>query len=99
MGLSDPELPFTADNESIRIFRHALSLDEHRVKFMPNFYHVYSSAKDTVHHHERLRPKDCVDDQEKSNPHTQEVWFAGCHSGKSIEFQFINRNESHIKSY
>ncbi|KAF8955953.1 hypothetical protein BDZ97DRAFT_1764234 [Flammula alnicola] len=32
-------LPFTNSNSSIKTFRHALSLDEHRVRFMPNNYH------------------------------------------------------------
>jgi hypothetical protein len=32
-------LPFTASNTSIRYFRHAISLDEHRAKFKANHYH------------------------------------------------------------
>ncbi|KAI0670872.1 hypothetical protein C8Q78DRAFT_974023 [Trametes maxima] len=32
-------LPFTAANMTIKKFRHALALDEHRVKFLPNLYH------------------------------------------------------------
>lgn len=32
-------LPFTTNNASIKTFRHALSLDEHRAKFVPTFYH------------------------------------------------------------
>ncbi|KAI1793368.1 hypothetical protein LXA43DRAFT_972022 [Ganoderma leucocontextum] len=32
-------LPFTAANTTIKTFRHALSLDEHRVRFQPNLYH------------------------------------------------------------
>jgi len=32
-------LPFTQSNSSIRTFRHALALDEHRAKFVPTFYH------------------------------------------------------------
>ncbi|KAH8104636.1 hypothetical protein BXZ70DRAFT_600191 [Cristinia sonorae] len=32
-------LPFTTANTTIKTFRHALSLDEHRVKFRPNLYH------------------------------------------------------------
>ncbi|EDR03434.1 uncharacterized protein LACBIDRAFT_307300 [Laccaria bicolor S238N-H82] len=33
------ELPFSKANRSIKIFRHALSLDEHRAKFQPNLFH------------------------------------------------------------
>ncbi|OCH91234.1 hypothetical protein OBBRIDRAFT_834390 [Obba rivulosa] len=32
-------LPFTASNTTIKTFRHALSLDEHRAKFRPSLYH------------------------------------------------------------
>lgn len=32
-------LPFVSTNDSIRTFRHALSLDEHRAKFRPSLYH------------------------------------------------------------
>ncbi|KAI0712063.1 hypothetical protein C8Q76DRAFT_733337 [Earliella scabrosa] len=32
-------LPFTTSNTTIKTFRHALSLDEHRVRFLPNLYH------------------------------------------------------------
>ncbi|EPT01124.1 hypothetical protein FOMPIDRAFT_1087437, partial [Fomitopsis schrenkii] len=31
-------LPFTAGNKAIRVFRHALALDERRTKFRPNLY-------------------------------------------------------------
>ncbi|KAJ4482428.1 hypothetical protein J3R30DRAFT_2171475 [Lentinula aciculospora] len=32
-------LPFTSDNSSIKTFRQALSLDEHRARFKPNLFH------------------------------------------------------------
>ncbi|KAF8443037.1 hypothetical protein L210DRAFT_3643925 [Boletus edulis BED1] len=32
-------LPFTNSNSAVKVFRHALSLDEHRSKFRPNLYH------------------------------------------------------------
>lgn len=38
VGLVSKELPFVANNSAIRVFRHAISLDEHRVKFIPSFY-------------------------------------------------------------
>ncbi|KAI0365700.1 hypothetical protein BV20DRAFT_953672 [Pilatotrama ljubarskyi] len=39
-------LPFTTANMTIKRFRHALSLDEHRVKFLPNFYHRAPTSSD-----------------------------------------------------
>lgn len=32
-------LPFTASNTAIKMFRQALALDEHRARFQPNLYH------------------------------------------------------------
>lgn len=39
VGLVRPvKLPFTARNDRVRVFRHALALDEHRVRFKPNMW-------------------------------------------------------------
>ncbi|KAG8957907.1 hypothetical protein FRC00_003314 [Tulasnella sp. 408] len=38
-GLFGRHLPFTASNHIIRVFRHALALDERRSKFKPNLWH------------------------------------------------------------
>lgn len=37
--LTSKELPFAASNSAIRVFRHALSLDERRVKFKTSHFH------------------------------------------------------------
>lgn len=37
--ISSKTLPFTNSNKSIKTFRHALALDEHRAKFRPTYYH------------------------------------------------------------
>lgn len=44
VGLTGKELPFVRNNTAIRIFRHALALDEHRAKFIPNFYHAVRAS-------------------------------------------------------
>lgn len=38
VGLVPKNLPFTQSNTAIRTFRHALALDEHRVKFKPSLH-------------------------------------------------------------
>ncbi|KAH9936398.1 uncharacterized protein B0H18DRAFT_1082009 [Fomitopsis serialis] len=38
-SLVSKTLPFVANNTTIKTFRHALALDEHRAKFRPNLYH------------------------------------------------------------
>ncbi|CAE6456663.1 unnamed protein product [Rhizoctonia solani] len=45
VGLVWPRhLPFTSSNSIVKIFRHAVSLDEHRAKFKQNVWHVHSSS-------------------------------------------------------
>ncbi|KAF5337742.1 hypothetical protein D9758_016028 [Tetrapyrgos nigripes] len=39
VGFIPRRLPFTTSNTSVRFFRHALALDEHRARFVPNFWH------------------------------------------------------------
>lgn len=48
-------------------FRHALALDERRVKFLPEYVHGGATAS-------RQEAGD------GSHPHTKEVWFSGSHS-------------------
>ncbi|KAI0673864.1 hypothetical protein C8Q78DRAFT_656594 [Trametes maxima] len=45
VGIIPHTLPFTASNRAIRIFRHALSLDEHRARFQANLYQHPSKAR------------------------------------------------------
>ncbi|EEB92389.1 hypothetical protein MPER_09110 [Moniliophthora perniciosa FA553] len=66
------------------LFRHALALDERRVKFLPEFVNGGTGPE--------------VGDQNKSAsemPHTKEVWFPGTHSdigGGNIENKGLNNN-------
>ncbi|KDQ15887.1 hypothetical protein BOTBODRAFT_107984 [Botryobasidium botryosum FD-172 SS1] len=89
-------LPFTTSNESIRYFRHALALDERRVRFRPS---LYQNPLRTVHRAEEksaestaaTRP-DAEQDQLKP---VKEVWFAGTHAdvggGNVNNYTFTNR--------
>lgn len=45
VGIIPRRLPFTKANNKIRYFRHALALDEHRARFMPNFYNRSTAAE------------------------------------------------------
>ncbi|KAJ3852000.1 hypothetical protein EV368DRAFT_74289 [Lentinula lateritia] len=38
VGIIPKRLPFTSSNISVRCFRHALSLDEHRARFIPSLW-------------------------------------------------------------
>ena len=46
VGLIEKHLPFTGTNNAISYFRHALSLDERRVKFRPFFCTVKKAKND-----------------------------------------------------
>lgn len=73
-------LPNVTDGmKHVCVFRHALALDERRVKFLPEY--AYASpptvdSKGTEADTKKNRPK---------IPHTKEVWFAGSHSDMCVE--------------
>jgi len=57
------------DPNTICYFRHALALDERRVKFLPE----YVCGGETY-----------VDKGSSATSRVKEVWFAGCHSDMSV---------------
>ncbi|KAG9031616.1 hypothetical protein FRB95_002483 [Tulasnella sp. JGI-2019a] len=46
--IASRHLPFSAANTIIRTFRHALALDEHRVRFQPNLWHKEPEDEDAT---------------------------------------------------
>ncbi|KAI5116599.1 hypothetical protein M0805_006777 [Coniferiporia weirii] len=81
IGLFPTTLPFTNSNTSIKTFRHALSLDERRVKFKP--YMHYEDRGDTNEGSSKsFMDGNCRHLQQYRINHVTdvlEVWFAGCH--------------------
>uniref|UniRef100_A0A0W0G0D7 T6SS Phospholipase effector Tle1-like catalytic domain-containing protein n=2 Tax=Moniliophthora roreri TaxID=221103 RepID=A0A0W0G0D7_MONRR len=79
------ELPLTTHGmKHVCFFRHALALDERRVKFLPEF--AYGGVGPTPEDTESTRSE---------MPHTKEVWFVGTHSdigGGNIENKNLNNN-------
>ncbi|KAJ7107085.1 hypothetical protein C8R44DRAFT_324052 [Mycena epipterygia] len=64
-------LPLTLSAQHICIFRHALALDERRVKFLPEYVNGGAS----------LSPEAKVKTSSSQGPaNVKEVWFAGTHS-------------------
>lgn len=57
-------------------FRHALALDERRVKFMPEYFQEMNA-----HRNNMLRPN--------ADGDIQEVWFSGCHADVYVVYQSI----------
>ncbi|PPQ86694.1 hypothetical protein CVT25_006769 [Psilocybe cyanescens] len=59
------KLPFTASNGSVKTFRHAVALDEHRSRFRSNMWNPPKSDP-------KKQPQPLVTD-------VDQVWFAGAH--------------------
>jgi len=105
VGMLGKKLPFAATNYGIRIFRHAMALDEHRARFK-------------VAHWTRTQEEDCDCDTsstpswmkkgkkirkvhghvwkeiEDVETDVKEVWFAGCHcdvGGGSVSNEISHR--------
>lgn len=57
-------------------FRHALALDERRVKFMPEYFQEMNA-----HRNNMLRPN--------ADGDIKEVWFPGCHADVYVIYQSI----------
>ena len=66
-----PSLPFVQSNDAIRVFRHALALDERRVRFKPALYR-YTHTKDALGIHPGDMPRNdttwAVADPEELQP-------------------------------
>jgi uncharacterized protein (DUF2235 family) len=65
-------LPLTNSAEHICFFRHALALDECRVKFLPEY--VNGGSATTVN------TSTVVQTNSNGQPRIKEVWFPGTHS-------------------
>ncbi|KZT19462.1 hypothetical protein NEOLEDRAFT_1077768 [Neolentinus lepideus HHB14362 ss-1] len=90
VGLVDRDLPFVGTNNAIRYFRHALSLDEHRAKFMPSYYHRSPYTEKQIDKRSQLslylpeeniieQYEDAVNGSSSDKTDAREVWFAGAH--------------------
>ena len=53
VGLIPRRLPFTMSNTNVRIFRHAVSLDERRAKFKQNHWNHPSEKESKLAHTDR----------------------------------------------
>ncbi|KAF9460646.1 hypothetical protein BDZ94DRAFT_1375663, partial [Collybia nuda] len=88
IGVGMPGLPFSNANTTIKTFRHALSLDERRVRFQSNAWVCYEN-KDSNEETGRPRPTGITEQEldwstefsgNKPVTDVEEVWFSGCHS-------------------
>ena len=88
VGLVPHRLPFTMENSGIRVYRHAVSLDERRAEFAASLAPQSGGAEEGHNHSEERRrgdpqKKPTLRELEKrwSDPQAStdvlEVWFAG----------------------
>ncbi|KXN83327.1 hypothetical protein AN958_01563 [Leucoagaricus sp. SymC.cos] len=94
VGVIPRRLPFTTFNTHVRHFRQALALDEHRVRFKPNFFNrptpeevrlgLKWGQKRSINPRKQVQRKKTLWERRyaRGGPHltdVEEVWFAGCH--------------------
>ncbi|KZT52348.1 hypothetical protein CALCODRAFT_476028 [Calocera cornea HHB12733] len=84
--LAETDLPFTDSAQFIRVFRHAVSLDERRCKFKANLCELSCGECKEVRKRKMgldagLEEMEDIKDPDCTAPHTdvEEVWFAGGH--------------------
>ncbi|KAH9065589.1 hypothetical protein EDB87DRAFT_1739788 [Lactarius vividus] len=79
-------LPFVDVNTTIRVFRQALALDEHRAKFRPNLYHrtvITKPETKGLRRNDKSKPAQGTipgGSDEVFETDKKEVWFVGCHT-------------------
>lgn len=72
--------PYTDTTEHICYFRHALALDERRVKFLPE-YVCHGDSLLLLTNGTSSQPSSTgTQSPPACSPHVKEVWFAGNHS-------------------
>ncbi|KAF8516231.1 hypothetical protein JB92DRAFT_3114279 [Gautieria morchelliformis] len=69
VGVIPRRLPFTASNSSIRTFRHAISLDEHRAKFKANVYNQLTAKEAKLGTKKGEMPKARLDGEKHTQHH------------------------------
>ncbi|KAF9473886.1 hypothetical protein BDN70DRAFT_937075 [Pholiota conissans] len=95
VGVIPKRLPFTTFNIHVKNFRHALALDEHRIRFKPNFFNRPTHDEmalglkwGELHrlHQKPHKRKSMRELEQQYNQHggqhytdVEEVWFSGCH--------------------
>ena len=90
VGLVPTYLPFISENNGIRHLRHALALDERRIKFLPSYSvdpkKVKAKRLNRLRHPSQESAAKAYEDMVNASEEETdalEVWFAGVHAGTS----------------
>ncbi|KAF8531964.1 hypothetical protein JB92DRAFT_2578540, partial [Gautieria morchelliformis] len=73
-------LPLTDQTDHVCFFRHALALDECRVKFLPEYAHGGVRSADLTADEDKVKDTKTDIEGSSSHPRIKEVWFPGTHS-------------------
>lgn len=78
-------LPSSANGMGhVCFFRHALALDERRVKFLPEYAHGGTTLPPSGSEPSSEPSEDRRGGEDSQYPHTKEVWFRGSHSDMCV---------------
>ncbi|GJE93482.1 DUF2235 domain-containing protein [Phanerochaete sordida] len=80
VGLIPRMLPFVYMNNGVQHLRHALSLDERRVRFIPSFASAFIPRRMDAGERAERRFEDAVNAAADAHCDVREVWFAGVHA-------------------
>ncbi|KAF8630027.1 hypothetical protein AX15_003142 [Amanita polypyramis BW_CC] len=103
VGIVPQSHPYTSINYAVKVFRHALALDERRVRFRPNVWSELTPEREQELDVDLPDP-DPIDNSDRNNwrynppnrdhADVKEVWFAGCHADVGGGSHSTRRNQS-----
>lgn len=83
--------------DGVCFFRHALALDERRVKFLPLYINGGASeGSSNTSENAAQSQQQATDDRQKIAPRIKEVWFSGCHSDMFVFLLHYHNIISHL---
>ena len=83
-------------------FRHALALDEHRVKFMPEYFSEVNALRNDIR--SPRAPRTAISDGQEVDDgqevgDVKEVWFAGGHADVYVIHQYISAERMNLMHF
>jgi uncharacterized protein (DUF2235 family) len=84
VGIVPRSLPYSSQNDGVKVFRHALALDECRARFRPNIWDEPAAFREELDDDPDIPQRGTISrDEWVYQPPTltdvKEVWFAGEH--------------------
>ncbi|KAF8885156.1 hypothetical protein BD779DRAFT_1442618 [Infundibulicybe gibba] len=85
VGIIPRSLPYSTYNDGVRVFRHALALDERRARFRASVWGEPVAEREELDVEPFIKgrgdtPRDDWVYRPPDLTHVKEVWFAGCHA-------------------